>query len=315
MKTAEFFFSDTIRFHPDIPVKKTFNVPMTGLRSIPELPVREQKAKLTPQQEWFRHIAIDRNKKWREEQTLLIDTSRYIRTNINISLVQKDYKAYDIKLPSRQIEHTYNNWFTIFLFFTLILLTIVNRSFVKYLSSLFRSIFNYPTASRMFREQNISIRQGSLLMEFFYLLILSLFGYQIMNHFGFYPSTEGFVKFIIILLAVSLFFLIKTFIYKTLGYIYETQPETGEYLFNMKNYSKVLGILLLPVVGLIAWAPVNNPTVFLITGVALMAILYLLTLRRGVKILLKKQFSIFYLFLYLCTLEFLPLLLFLKVVS
>jgi hypothetical protein len=315
MKTADTFFSDTIHFHPDVPVKQILNIPISGLKNIPELPPREQKAKLTPQQEWFRQMAIERNRKWREEQTLLIDTSRYIWTKTNIALVQKDYKAYDIMLPSRKMEPNYNNWFTLFLLFTLVLMAIVKHSFAKYLSSLFRSIFNYPTASRLFREQNISLRQGSLLMEYFYLLVLSLFGYQLMNHFGFLPSVSNLVRFLIVLIVVCLFVFTKIFIYKTIAYINESQTETGEYLFNMKNYYKVLGILLLPVIGLTAWAPVYNSTVFLITGLVMAAIIYLLNLKRGIKILLKKQYSIFYLFLYLCTLEFLPLLLFLKVVS
>jgi len=53
---------------------------------------------------------------------------------------------------------------------------------------------------------------------------------------------------------------------------------------------------------------------FLLAGLVMTFIFYLFTLNRGIKILMKKQFSVFYLFLYLCTLEFLPILLFLKVI-
>lgn len=316
MKTAEsVLVGDTIHFRPDIPVKQTLNVPITGLKTIPDLPPRPQKAKLTPQQEYFRYLTIERNKKWREEQSLLIDTSRYIWTRSDIALIQKDYKAYDIKLPSKSIDPVYNDWFILSFFMTLILLSIVRRSFFKYLVSLFRGILNYPVANRMFREQNASARQGTVLMELFFLVIFSLFGYQCIDYFGLLPDVSNILRFIIVLLAVSLYFIIKTNIYRFIAFIYETQTETGEYLFHMKNYNKVLGVFLLPVVGLTAWSPFQNITVFLISGVVFIAVLYLLTLRRGIKIILKKQFSIFYLFLYLCTLEILPMLLFLKVVS
>ncbi|HAH22872.1 MAG TPA: hypothetical protein DCL77_03780 [Prolixibacteraceae bacterium] len=47
----------------------------------------------------------------------------------------------------------------------------------------------------------------------------------------------------------------------------------------------------------------------LYTGLVVISIFYLVSLARGIKIFLRKHFSISYLILYLCTLEFLPLLL------
>jgi hypothetical protein len=52
-----------------------------------------------------------------------------------------------------------------------------------------------------------------------------------------------------------------------------------------------------------------EPTVMPGLGLGIVVIFYLLSLNRGAKIFLKKHFSILYLILYLCTLEFLPLLL------
>jgi len=68
------------------------------------------------------------------------------------------------------------------------------------------------------------------------------------------------------------------------------------------------------VVCLVAWTPFVEVWYFLLAGLVMTFIFYLFTLNRGIKILMKKQFSVFYLFLYLCTLEFLPILLFLKVI-
>jgi hypothetical protein len=66
-------------------------------------------------------------------------------------------------------------------------------------------------------------------------------------------------------------------------------------------------------VALIAYFPSEDPMIAVFLGVFTTSVFYVMLLKRGISILLKKQFPIFYLFLYLCTLEFLPLLLIYKI--
>jgi hypothetical protein len=70
--------------------------------------------------------------------------------------------------------------------------------------------------------------------------------------------------------------------------------------------------VLFPVVALINYYPSKNPVFIVYIGIFIVAVSYAFLLQRGIYILLKKQFSIFYLFLYLCTLEFVPLFLIYK---
>jgi hypothetical protein len=250
-----------------------------------------------------------------EEKYQIVDSGKYIRPRAIKDVLISENSTREIILPSREVNVASNDWFTILIFLSIILITIVRHSFGKYLFSLFQSIINYPAATRLYREQNISLKQGAGLMEIFYLIVLSLFGFQLMNHFGYSLPLGNFLRFLISMGVIVLFFFVKTTVYSFLGFLNETGPETGEYIFHMKNFYRILGILLLPIVGLTAWAPVRNPSGFLFTGLILTVALYLFTLQRGVIILLKKQFSVFYLFLYLCTLEFLPILLFFKVIQ
>jgi hypothetical protein len=82
----------------------------------------------------------------------------------------------------------------------------------------------------------------------------------------------------------------------------------------MDNFNRGTGIILFPVVALIAYFPAENPMVAVFLGILTTLVFYVMLLKRGISILLKKQFPIFYLFLYLCTLEILPLLLIYKLV-
>jgi hypothetical protein len=65
----------------------------------------------------------------------------------------------------------------------------------------------------------------------------------------------------------------------------------------------------MPVTATIAFVPLTTVEPILYAGLAIVGIFYLMSLIRGTKIFLKKHFSISYLILYLCTLEFLPLIL------
>jgi len=135
-----------------------------------------------------------------------------------------------------------------------------------------------------------------------------------MEFYGITFPVSDFLKFLICFGAILVFFLLKSSLYSLLGFVNESHEETSEYLFHMRNYNKVLAIFLFPVVCLVAWTPFVEVWYFLLAGLVMTFIFYLFTLNRGIKILMKKQFSVFYLFLYLCTLEFLPILLFLKVI-
>ncbi len=259
-------------------------------------------------------IARERNERWKEEQTLVADSGRYIRPITITEIPAPGTGSTTLDLPSQPFHQKTSDWFTGVILITLLLAATVRNSFDKYLSALFMSTVNYPAASRLFREQNISLRQGAMILEIFFLLIMALFAYQLVLHFGGSPPVSGILLYLICFGAVLLFFQLKEFIYRLLGFISETGAETSEYIFTMKIYNKMTGIFLLPIVCFMAWAPVGNRTGFIVAGLVIIALLYLKSLQRGMKILLKKQFSVFYLFLYLCTLEFLPLLLFIKAI-
>jgi hypothetical protein len=105
------------------------------------------------------------------------------------------------------------------------------------------------------------------------------------------------------------YFTTKKVIYYLVGILTESKKEVQEYLFSITVFNRVLGLFLLPVTAIIAFVPFYQPEPLLFTGLGIVMVFYLLSLIRGGKIFLKKHFSIFYLILYLCTLEFLPLLL------
>jgi len=252
---------------------------------------------------------------WQREQKLLIGNSRYVPSKNEIQLHTVTHtEQRDFALPNRLNKQVNYDWLTGILIAVLILFATVRHSYSKYLETLFHSVFNYSTASRMFQEKNYSFIHAAFRLEVYFYIILSVFVFQLFNYFNLSIPYKNIGLFIYSFGIVLGYFVLKKFIYRLLGIIVEGTTETSEYLFNMDNINRVTGLALFPVVLLLAFAPFHKLMWLIIIGAIVVVFLYFSLLSRGFLILMRKQFSIFYLFLYFCTLEFLPLVLFYKIV-
>jgi len=318
MDTFETYQQDTIKaknlIHT-VPANTELNSVLTGRQkpvSILNIPVREQ-VKETPQNKKYTQSQI-RNWRLQQENKLLIDSSKYIvpRTELNLNSTQKI--ATNVILPNRDVNSGNTDWLTLAIFFGIVLFATVRYAYAKYMEHLFLSLINYATSVRMLQEKNYPIFHGAFRLEGIFYIILSVFLFQILNILKWENAVTSPSYFFMILGIVLLYFFGKKFLYLMFGMLFEVTNETAEYLFNMDNFNRSTGLMLLPIVILISFAPVQNPVFIVSLGVLILVIFNLVLLQRGIFILLKKQFPIFYLFLYLCILEFLPLLLIYKVV-
>ncbi len=259
---------------------------------------------LTPSDPLFRFWQIH------PEEKIFIGDSRYQPDTSFVEHIL--WKG--LNMISREERYPGSDWLTIILFLAFILLASVRAGYSKYISTLFHSLINYSTSFRMFREKNYTILHGAFRLEVLYYIIFSIFVFQVivmassgneLFRFSIYAQTLG---------AVIVYFVCKKLAYQALGSIFIGASDTGEFLFNMDNFNRGTGIILFPIVALIAYDPLGNPLFAVFAGVFAVVVFYLMLLKRGISILLKKQFPIFYLFLYLCTLELLPLLLIYKIV-
>jgi hypothetical protein len=219
-------------------------------------------------------------------------------------------KKVEVVFPGKKIFRSNPDWLIGVLVLSIILFASVRLIFTKYLGQLIHSTTNYSTFSRLFRERYFNLFHASFRLDLIFNLVMALFSYQILNVFkvnlGF---TKSYSVYLVCLLIVAGYFIAKKLIYYILGVITESTSEVHEYLFSITVYNRVLGIFLLPVTATIAFVPLTKVEPVLVAGLVIVAIFYLMSLLRGGKIFLKKHFSISYLILYLCTLEFLPLLL------
>jgi len=218
-----------------------------------------------------------------------------------------------LKINHREITTPDTDWLTILLFLAFVILASVSAGYSKYIGSLLQSLINYPTAFRMFREKNYSILHGAFRLEVLFYFVFSIFVFQVFVLASESNSFYNIIGFGQTFAVVVVYFLAKKLAYQAFGSIFIDTADTAEFLFNMDNFKRGAGIFLFPIVALIAYFPSEDPMIAVFLGVFTALVFYVMLLKRGISILLKKQFPIFYLFLYLCTLEFLPLLLIYKI--
>jgi len=222
----------------------------------------------------------------------------------------------NVILPEKAFLRKSSDWALGIIILSLIIIASVRIIFNTYLKQLFNATINYATAARLFREKAFNLLHAAFRLDILFFLVTALFIYQSLQAFG---ASFGNFKPILVYLAcvgvVIVYSLAKRFVYMTIAVITESQPETLEYLFNINIYHRVLGLVLFPFTLFIAFAPMHDIQPIIATGIAVCILFFGQSLLRGSKILLRKHFSISYLILYLCTLEFLPLLVIYKVIT
>jgi hypothetical protein len=217
-------------------------------------------------------------------------------------------------LPVREKLPIETDWLTVILFGAIVLFATIRYSYIKYIKHLYTSLVNYPTSMRLLQESSYPASHAAYRLDVIFYIIFSIFVYQVFNHMEWAEANYKLSFFARVVVGAVLYFVVKKLFYRIVGLLFETRAETSEFLFNVDNFNRSLGLILLPLVTLVAFSPIQNTGILIFTGIAVVLAFYLLLLQRGIFILLRKQFSIYYLFLYLCTLEFLPLLLIYKIV-
>ncbi len=113
------------------------------------------------------------------------------------------------------------------------------------------------------------------------------------------------IKFIVILLAVACYFLIRYILFKAMDWV--NRKSVFKYLNRFYYTHAILGILLLLfgfIISIILPTIPQNHILFYIIGVFIITLL--LYFIRGYQIIISNGFSHFFWILYLCTLEILP---------
>ena len=118
---------------------------------------------------------------------------------------------------------------------------------------------------------------------------------------------------ILFLVFLVLVYAVKHFIVRLLGETFMISKEMRHYNFNIILYNILVGIILMPINLFLAFGPSGLRMPMIYTGLALIALMYILRQFRGIVIgshLIVQ--NVFQFFVYLCAIEILPVLVLFK---
>ena len=118
-----------------------------------------------------------------------------------------------------------------------------------------------------------------------------------------------------VVIITTVFFLTKTIIIHLLGYIFLIKSLAKLGIYFSFLFDRVMGVILFPIIVFMFFSPINASPILVIFSVVVIALFLLIKIFWIWEIGIGGfGLSRYYLFLYLCTLEILPLLVFTKAV-
>jgi hypothetical protein len=212
------------------------------------------------------------------------------------------------------IDHQATNWITILFLVCLFIFAWIQATSSKRLGQIFRAVAQPHHVNQLERDGNIFKERIALGLGLNYYLIMTIFIFQVIREFGIVPAGNNILVIAGIIFAGLFFYqLIKSSIVYASGVIFNTGESARQYQLTLLIFNYIIGILMFPVVVIAFYW---NNTAFLIAGIIILLLLITYRIARGFLTGQdNKSYNLFYLFLYLCTLEILPLLLIYKVIS
>jgi hypothetical protein len=170
-------------------------------------------------------------------------------------------------------------------------------------------------SNQIIREENALTQGTSVMLTIIFFLAVSLFFYLSLDDLNIKMGVVNDIQqFIIILTACIGFYFLKIFLHKLSGYIFKVYKETDEYIFNQFIVIQVSGLLLVLWCVLMSYCSDINKQYVVFIGFSTLLLSFILRMIKSLGISNMGSYSPVYIFLYLCSLEILPLIIIIKLV-
>jgi hypothetical protein len=243
-----------------------------------------------------------------------LDTVYGISNELEIPIRHAEVKSVSAKKPletlfdPKPLVVDVANWQIIILLGSVLLLAFVKAFSNNRFNQGVKALFNYTVAQEITREEKVFFHRSNVFFTIIHLLTLSLFVFQLKDLI--YSSLIEVDKFSLFLLILTFFtgmYLVKYIFTRILFFVFNDVSTAPEYIFNVSLYNNLLGSFLIPVLCITYFTALPFQFVLLYLAIPLLLIIFVFRLFRLLKIGQIKGVSYFYIIVYICSLEILPL--------
>jgi hypothetical protein len=230
------------------------------------------------------------------------------------------YQGHELNQKHETPQPLSNNrpdWLFLLFLFLIGVLAYLRVAYGKYLSLIGKAFLSNNVTTQIARDENMLVQRASIMLSVVFYLSASLLIYTTSVHYNWkiIGISTGFIRYLFIAVLIAIIYLIKFFILRISGWLFDINKETTVYLFNVSLINNMLGMALIPILAIDVFFGMGSINWLLTLAVILVAAAYIYRLIRGIIIGIgASPASPAYLFLYLCTLEIAPLFLLIKVV-
>lgn len=198
----------------------------------------------------------------------------------------------------------------------LVWLTLLFIIFRVFIVKVWDAFLNENILNQLMRERSPGSSLAMLLFYLYFIYNTGLFLFLSLSEFGVHLHAINLVGLLMIVLGLAALLLLKHFEWSALSTLLPARKELSTFAFTYMVFNIVIGLLLVPVILFVAYAPDSIKIYVIYTGAFVFGLVYLFLALRG--LLLSGRFlaqNKIHFLLYLCAAEIAPVLLILKLLQ
>lgn len=264
---------------------------------------RDSLLKLTfPSAKKFKEYSVS----FRESEPTL-----FVRGEFSEHLLKVSEPIPRLKPPLRQ------DFSTIVVFSLLFIFGVLSMVYRKRVQILFSAFLLRRYANQIQREENALSQRVSVLLTVTFLISMTLLVQKIIGLKGINPPSESpALSFLILLGFVLVYFFSKILLHRIAAFFLRLEREVNDYLFNMFLVHQIGGLALFTVTMVSGYIRFYDPGWVVQATLIIFGLMFFFQTIRGIAaVRFEGLNTFFYIFLYFCTLEVLPIAILFKMVQ
>ncbi len=197
--------------------------------------------------------------------------------------------------------------------FLVLFFAVIKYFYSKELGSIVQSFYSNQILSQINKEDNLFSSWPFVFLYLLFGLIVGLYLYLTGKYLQLSYPVDGFELFLLLSAMVIILFTVKIIVLRLLGFVFDIHRLVKEYVSILYLSYFNSALIFLPIVIAFSLTPSRYAGVYGYAGIILLIIIFVLQfLRAGANILSNYRFPKVYLIIYLCALEFCPLIILFK---
>jgi len=211
---------------------------------------------------------------------------------------------------AEKIQTHHPTWYFLYLFLLLGLYVLIRLYYGNVLTLTVQASTNFKAANKLFKNNSLLQNQLDSVLYLFYFLSVAFLLYYLELRTGLLPyNLQGGLLLLFNMLLLAAIFVGRVVLYNITGTLFNSTRMIREYLYNMFVFNRLMGIAALPLLFLLVYTRGTLQEILFWTSIIVFSGILVMRLIRAVEFSYRKEVLIFYMFLYLCALEIIPLVL------